>query len=169
MSHRDYVWMDMVQQIAKYNLEGKMLDIGCKNTAFKNLFEHFGIEWHGVDKIPNSKEVTGGVMEDLPYKDSSFDILFACHSFEHCERPIDALREFKRVLKPGGYMFIYTPNPVEKQITRGDQDHIFCLNVMQMTKLIKYCLFDYLDVYKQIKDIKQEQDYNIVTIGRKPL
>lgn len=47
-----------------------------------------------------------GSLYELPFQDSEFDALFSHNVLEHLERPEDALREMKRVLKPGGVIGI---------------------------------------------------------------
>ena len=39
---------------------------------------------------------------ELPYDDGTFDAVFAHQVLQHLSRPVDALREMKRVLRPGG-------------------------------------------------------------------
>ncbi|GAB4325863.1 MAG: methyltransferase domain-containing protein [Dehalococcoidia bacterium] len=39
---------------------------------------------------------------ELPYDDATFDAAFAHQVLQHLSRPVDALREMKRVLRPGG-------------------------------------------------------------------
>ncbi len=39
---------------------------------------------------------------DLPFEDAHFDHIFICFLLEHLSKPMDALQERKRVLKPGG-------------------------------------------------------------------
>jgi ubiquinone/menaquinone biosynthesis C-methylase UbiE len=46
----------------------------------------------------------------LSYPDGYFDKIVSFETIEHTTRYIDMLREFKRVLKPGGIAFISTPN-----------------------------------------------------------
>jgi trans-aconitate methyltransferase len=39
---------------------------------------------------------------DLPFPDASFDHVFVCFVLEHLERPLEALRSLRRLIKPGG-------------------------------------------------------------------
>jgi ubiquinone/menaquinone biosynthesis C-methylase UbiE len=43
-------------------------------------------------------------MEELPYADASFDVVTGFSSFQFAENPVNALREARRVVKPGGYV-----------------------------------------------------------------
>lgn len=47
----------------------------------------------------------------FPYEDASFDLVTWCEVIEHLtENPVHTLAEVHRVLKPGGYVVISTPN-----------------------------------------------------------
>jgi SAM-dependent methyltransferase len=46
----------------------------------------------------------------LPLADSSFDYVACVEGIEHLERPVDALREMRRALRPGGRLVLTTPN-----------------------------------------------------------
>ena len=44
--------------------------------------------------------------ERLPFADASFDVLTCCNSFHHYPHQQQALREFRRVLRPGGLLVL---------------------------------------------------------------
>jgi len=52
-------------------------------------------------------------MVDLPYGSGSFDAVVSVEAIEHTKEPARALREFRRVLRPGGTLFITTPQGSE--------------------------------------------------------
>jgi SAM-dependent methyltransferase len=51
-----------------------------------------------------------GDLHAFPWRDAAFDTVISCESIEHLERPPMACREFARVLKPGGRVYVTTPN-----------------------------------------------------------
>lgn len=55
-------------------------------------------------------EFAAGSCYELPFADNSFDRVF-CHALmEHLARPVDAMKEFTRVLKPGGVAGVCSPD-----------------------------------------------------------
>jgi predicted SAM-dependent methyltransferase len=50
----------------------------------------------------------------IDYPDEYFDIIYCSHVLEHVEDDRKAMREFHRVLKPGGWAIVLVPIEVEK-------------------------------------------------------
>ncbi len=48
--------------------------------------------------------------DDLPFKDETWDFVINSHVIEHFWDPIKALKEWYRVVKPGGYIFLIVPH-----------------------------------------------------------
>lgn len=48
--------------------------------------------------------------DNLPFKDNTLDYVLTSHVIEHFFDPIKALKEWHRVIKPGGYIFIIAPH-----------------------------------------------------------
>jgi ubiquinone/menaquinone biosynthesis C-methylase UbiE len=52
----------------------------------------------------------GDLNQSLPYSSGSFDFITCIEGLEHLENPFNAIREFYRILKPGGKLFLSLPN-----------------------------------------------------------
>jgi len=113
----------------------RVIDLGCGPGT--NVFDVYDVcaefnyvQWYGLDL--NQREVAlgadrsayrvcernmkpirflSGDIFHLPLPDNSLDIVLSSEVVEHLPDPIPALREMQRVLKPGGYAMVTTPNP----------------------------------------------------------
>ena len=104
---------DIAEQIRDVSYE-TLLDVGC-GTGFliDLLVKRRAAKYCGVDlsdemiRVAKGKAIPGaeftvGSADKLPYPDGSFDIVTCSQSFHHYPYPEKAMREAKRVLKPGG-------------------------------------------------------------------
>lgn len=62
-----------------------------------------------MDPVPDYHPDLVGDIHALPFPDNSIDAIICISVLEHVENPIKAFEEMYRVLKPGGYCFIYVP------------------------------------------------------------
>ncbi len=92
----------------------------------------------------------------MDFSDGRFDVVVSIETFEHIppEKALQFLREFKRVIRPGGTLVISTPNRnVYSQISRTP-DHVNELNVDDFEALL--CrVFDHCQPYYQRKGVLQ--------------
>jgi len=97
----------------------KSLDIGCDKGDFSVQLQKLGFETYGTDIRKNVlKEAQKAKVKtrlcDLekrfPFKDNSFDLLFAGEIIEHLFDTDHFIKECKRVMKPGGILIVTTPN-----------------------------------------------------------
>jgi SAM-dependent methyltransferase len=89
-----------------------LLDIGCGGGGSSILAYNRGALVSGIDpaegllKFARKRVPSGdfrvGDMENLPFDDNSFDLVFAANAVQYSEDRINALKEFSRVCKPGG-------------------------------------------------------------------
>lgn len=67
------------------------------------------VDYKILDKVPDYKPDIVGDIHDLPFSDNSVDAIICIAVLEHVEEPQRAVREIYRVLKPGGYAYLYAP------------------------------------------------------------
>ncbi len=98
---------------------GRLLDVGCGVGAFLSLARTHGWDVRGVDissfasryaREQVGVEVDEGTLEGAAYAEGSFDVVTLWDSIEHVADPPAVLREVRRILKPGGYVMLNTPN-----------------------------------------------------------
>jgi ubiquinone/menaquinone biosynthesis C-methylase UbiE len=59
--------------------------------------------------VPGIRWVVGDI-QAIGARDGAFDTVISCETIEHVPHPALALRELARVLKPGGRLYLTTPN-----------------------------------------------------------
>jgi SAM-dependent methyltransferase len=78
------------------------LDLGCGSGLHRQVCEHAGYEWLGLD-YGNPAAPLLGDGHALPLRDESVDFIMSMAVLEHIQHTPVVSHEIFRVLKPGGY------------------------------------------------------------------
>jgi ubiquinone/menaquinone biosynthesis C-methylase UbiE len=114
------LWVELenstVQLIEKYSQPGdKILDVG---VGLGRVMSHFPkLEKYGMDisleylelARKNDINVCYSLVEDMPYKEETFDLVVATDVLEHVLDLNLSLRKMLAVLKPGGVLIVRVP------------------------------------------------------------
>lgn len=118
-------WSGMVRRckiVSIYQSGGRLLDVGCGTGAFLEEMSMFGRwELYGVEPVAipaqitqsrlNNANIFHGMLLESRFPSEFFDVVTWWDVLEHVPNPAACLRESFRILKPGGWLFIQTPDP----------------------------------------------------------
>ncbi|HEY9639417.1 MAG TPA: class I SAM-dependent methyltransferase [Coleofasciculaceae cyanobacterium] len=112
--------VEILSQLSGTHLtSGKFLDIGCGSGSTVRAAADMGWDAIGIDIDPNlielGKAQHGVDLRCTPLLESGFDgnqfhFIRLRDVIEHLPNPYEALLEIKRLLAPGGFVLIATPN-----------------------------------------------------------
>jgi 2-polyprenyl-3-methyl-5-hydroxy-6-metoxy-1,4-benzoquinol methylase len=97
----------------------RLLDFGCGGGAFLQRMHHRGWKVLGVDAsaavVERIRDELGlpAVASDLASPElmpESFDVVTMLQSLEHVHEPLEALRQARTLLAPGGRLYVWVPN-----------------------------------------------------------
>lgn len=155
---RHYLGKDLRTLLLKYKFDGNILDYGCGDKPFRNLFTlaetYKGIDFKNFSKnndylpsLPDfyfSKNYTKNWK--LQFKDKSFEQVTSFQVLEHHQSPKDMLLEINRVLKMDGKILISAPFLGGLHEIPNDYQRI---TEFGMSELFETCGFKLLEVKQQ--------------------
>lgn len=114
---------------AKGNL--RIADLACGKGRLKKYCGFNSSTWAGLDlqwtrlrkatSVPGLDLVRGDLAGRLPFRDGAFDVAVLSHVLEHLDLPHRAIREARRILRPGGLLIVGVPvyRPVLAELRRS--------------------------------------------------
>jgi len=77
---------------------------------------------HGLNEV-SVADVVADVEKPLPFSDNEFDVVVARHILEHCTDTVQTLKEWTRILKPGGRLILALPDETKFNTIPLDPTH----------------------------------------------
>ncbi len=118
-SHADN-WDDAILRsriLSRLTPRMTVLDLGAGAGIVSQMdFRSHAARICGLDPDPRVRanpylhEARVGTADAIPWEEGSFDLVFANNVLEHLSHPDRVFREVARVLKPGGWFCVKTPN-----------------------------------------------------------
>ena len=144
--------------------QGRLLNLGCGHgpdfLPFKEKFELYGVDFAPemiklarkyARKFNFRVRLEVADVQKLPYPDDSFDWAIAVATYHHIEGEesrLRALRELRRVLRPGGEAFITVWNRWQPRFWFGRRQVLVPWRQRGKTLYRYYYLFSYAELEK---------------------
>lgn len=108
-----YIGTSAKQAVASLPVGAVILNLGAGVAKIRD-------DVINVDYFPYAGVDIVADVHQLPFKDESIDAVIAESLLEHVRYPQEAVREIKRILKPGGLIYISTPFIIGFHSSPGD-------------------------------------------------
>lgn len=95
--------------ISRYGLtNGKVLEVGSGQGSLQDVVaDYTGLDISNAAAAKYHKKFVVASATQMPFPDNTFDGIFTVWVMEHIPEPEKALREMRRVLKPGGKLYLH--------------------------------------------------------------
>lgn len=180
-------YLSLLRRFEPFKKNSRLLDIGCGGGHFISTAQNKGWKAIGTDisreaiqicKEKNLKVRCGNISE-LNFQSNYFDIITMFEVMEHLDNPRGTLEQIHKILRPGGLLYITTPN--FNSLTRFilgpkwrafDIEHIFYFTAVCIMRLLKQIGFSKINVksnnlsiieikltfFSHINEVKDERD-----------
>jgi 2-polyprenyl-3-methyl-5-hydroxy-6-metoxy-1,4-benzoquinol methylase len=94
---------------------GRVLDIPCGSGLFATALARAGFGTVAADLAPADgmgrlRSCVADMNGPLPFHEAAFDAIVCIEGIEHLRHPFGFIRECSRVVRPGGWLIVTTPN-----------------------------------------------------------
>ncbi len=150
----DKVWKEIVKPALSPEVTHDILDVGAGDGYALDLFSREGHRAMGVNYVKTDADVCRGkgldcVEGDMhalrPYWGGRADLVWCRHCLEHSPFPMLALSELRRVLKPGGLLYVEVPAPDTECRHQTNPNHYSVFSRSAWSCLLLRAGFDILE------------------------
>lgn len=151
LAEREFITIKKLSSFVGYkinnNVENSFLDLGCGDKHLEKPVVNDNFKYIGLDINDLNFET-----DDFPLENNSIDIVVGLAVIEHLMNPDKFMQECYRVLKPGGLIFISTPNiQYSIKVFYDDPTHVRPYSPYSLKSLFKMFNFKQVDVYPGLR------------------
>lgn len=85
-----------------------LLDVGCGDRPYETALQSYTTQYVGLDSRASEGVDVVGDAGYLPFPDNSFDCVLCTQVLQYVDDPDLSVQEMRRVLRPGGILFLST-------------------------------------------------------------
>lgn len=106
-----YSMLRVLLPVLRDHAKGAVLDAGCGAMPYRSALGSSVTSYDGLDLAPRTEDVrfVCSVTDMDPVSSDSYDTVLCSEVLEHVSYPAAAVREFARVLRPGGTLIVTVP------------------------------------------------------------
>ena len=137
----------------------RLLDAACGTGRYTARLYDQGVDVTGCDfspemlaiareKLPHVELVEADLNQPLPFADASFEAVLCGQALKHLPDLTGAMREFARVLRPGG-RFVFSVTHPDMDWTGYDMKPVDIYVMREHADIFHHRFFDYFDAAEQ--------------------
>lgn len=135
------MWLYLQRETDFFTGNYKVLHIAPEQAFYKRFRKMKNLEYTTADLDSPLADVKADI-QNLPFENDSFDIVFCNHVLEHVEDDRKALSELYRVMKPGGWGIFQVP--IRYQLEKSFEDPTI---TDRKERIEKFGQYDHVRVY----------------------
>src|SRR5262249_49687524 len=101
---------DLLEELVPAVQGGMALDLGADRSPYREHLEARGYQVRTLDISDTSGADYVGTAEATGLPDADFDLVLCTQVLEHVPRPVEAVREVRRILRPNGRFLFSVPH-----------------------------------------------------------
>ena len=113
------MWLYLQKETDFFTSNLKVLHMAPEQSFYKRFRAMKNLDYTTCDLDSPIADVKADI-QDLPFEENSFDVIFCNHVLEHVDNDQKALSELFRVMKPGGWGILQVPIRYQQEKTFED-------------------------------------------------
>jgi 2-polyprenyl-3-methyl-5-hydroxy-6-metoxy-1,4-benzoquinol methylase len=161
----------LLEELEPLRGDGRILDVGCSIGLFLKLAQQRGWDGIGIEFSDRARryavdelglDVLATPLDELEWPPGSFDVVTLNSVIEHLNEPARMLTQIHRLLKPGGALYVITPNVDslacrllhERAATFDGRNHLVYFSPRTLTRALESQGFRVLSMTTRVSSLQ---------------